>query len=315
MTDTTARVLQLLGLLQHRSLWSGEELAERLGVTTRSVRRDVERLRDLGYPVRASAGVGGGYQLGAGGTMPPLLLDPDEAVAVTLSLRLAAGGAVTGVEEPALRALAKLDQVLPTRLRGEVEALAESVISVDGGGVPVDAALLTTLARACRDRVLLDLGYRSRQGTSTQRRVEPYHLVSMGRRWYLLAFDLQRLDWRTFRIDRIASNTLHPTTLRFTRRRCPDPVEHVREAVLRSPYRYLARLRLHAPMDEVLDRVPQNAGVLTDLGDRTCELETGAESLDYLIIESLWLGVPFEVIDPPELAEHLGRVRDRLRQP
>lgn len=317
MTDTTGRVLRLLGLLQNRSMWTGPELAERLGVTTRSVRRDVERLRELGYPVRASAGIGGGYQLGAGGTMPPLLLDPDEAVAVTVSLRLAAGGSVTGVEEAALRALAKLDQVLPPRLRGEVEALGQAVVAVEGAGVPVDAGLLSTVSRACRDHLLADFDYRARDGSSSARRVEPYRVVAMGRRWYLLAHDRDRDDWRSFRLDRVRPESLHVTTFAFAPRPVPDPVRYIQDAVLRSPYPHLARLRIHAPYDEVVPHVPQNAGAVTDLGDGTCELETGADSLDYLILESLRLGAPFEVLDPPELrgrAAELAALLQRAAQ-
>lgn len=313
MTDTTARVLQLLGLLQARAMWSGEELADRLGVTTRSVRRDVERLRGLGYPVRASAGVGGGYQLGAGGKLPPLLLDPDEAVAVAVSLRLAAGGSVRGVEGSALRALAKLDQVLPARLRGEVEAISDAVVSVDGGGAPVEAALLSTVARACRDRVLLDFAYVARDGSSSSRRVEPYRAVTMGRRWYLLAYDPDRQDWRSFRLDRVAADSVRATSFRFAPRPAPDPVAYVRESVVRSPYRYVARLRLHAPAAEMGERIPQNAGTLTDLGDGTCELETGADTLDHLLLDTLWLDVPFDVLEPPELRERARELSGRLQ--
>jgi predicted DNA-binding transcriptional regulator YafY len=313
MTDTTARVLQLLGLLQGRAMWTGPELAERLGVTTRSVRRDVERLRRLGYPVRASTGVGGGYQLGAGGKLPPLLLDPEEAVAVTVSLRLAAGGSVTGVEESALRALAKLDQVLPASLRSEVEAINQAVVAVEGVSAPVEARLLSTVARACRDRVLLDFAYLARDGQASTRRVEPYRVVAMGRRWYLLAHDVEREDWRSFRLDRVKVGSEHATTLRFTPRAAPDPAAYVRDSVLRSPYRYVARLRLHAPLDDMAARVPQNAGLLTDLGDGTCLLETGAETLDYLVIETLWLGVPFDVLDPPELRDRARELAERLR--
>ena len=312
MSDTTARALQLLGLLQSRAMWTGEELAERLGVTTRSVRRDVDRLRRLGYPVRASTGLGGGYQLGAGGKLPPLLLDPDEAVAVTVSLRVAAGGSVTGGEEAALRALAKLDQVLPASLRGEVEAISEAVVAVEGVSAPVPASLLSDVARACRDHVLLDFTYRDRSGEESSRRVEPYRVVTMGRRWYLLAHDTGKGDWRSFRLDRVDPDSVHALTFRFTPRPAPDPVEYVRQSVLRSPYRYVARLRLHAPLDDIAARVPQNAGALTDLGDGTCELETGAETLDYLAIETLWLGVPFEVLEPPELKDKVRELGTRL---
>lgn len=313
MSDTTARVLQLLGLLQSRAMWTGEELSVRLGVTTRSVRRDVERLRRLGYPVRASTGVGGGYQLGAGGKLPPLLLDPDEAVAVTVSLRLAAGGSVTGLAESALRALAKLDQVLPSTLRGEVEAISQAVIAVEGVSAPVEARLISAIARACRDHVIVRFDYLSRDGTPSSRRVEPYRVVAMGRRWYLLAYDAQKEDWRSFRLDRVDATSLHPTTFGFTPRSAPDPVDYIRDSVIRSPYRHVARLRLHLPIAEAATRVPQNAGTLTDLGDGTCELETGAETLDYLAIETLWLDVPFEVLDPPELRERTLELSERLR--
>ena len=195
MSETTSRVLQLLGLLQSRRVWKGEELAERLGVTTRSVRRDVERLRDLGYPVYASKGHGGGYQLGAGAALPPLLLDPDEAVAMAVCLRLAAGGSVAGVGESALRALSKLDQVMPSRLRSQVSAVHDATVTLtwSSSDSPVEPDVLMTLARACRDREQVSAAYVDRAGSVTQRRLEPYQLVTTGKRWYLLAFDRDRI--------------------------------------------------------------------------------------------------------------------------
>src|SRR5882724_2280731 len=178
VSETTSRVLQLLGLLQSRRVWTGEELAERLAVTTRSVRRDVERLRDLGYPVHASKGHGGGYQLGAGAALPPLLLDPDEAVAMAVCLRLAAGGSVAGVGESALRALSKLHQVMPARLRSQVAAVHDSTVTLTPNAInPVDPEVLMPLARACRDHEHVDAGYTDRAGAATQRRLEPYQLV------------------------------------------------------------------------------------------------------------------------------------------
>ena len=209
MTDSspgpTERVLALLALLQQRQTWSGSELAERLGTTTRTVRRDVDRLRELGYPVNATQGVAGGYRLGAGRALPPLLLDDAEAVAVAVSLRLAAGGTVAGASEAALRALTKLDQVLPSRLRHRVRGIHDSISTLPGSAAAeaVDADALVAIAGACRDQVRLEFAYADRSGAGTQRRVEPYALVATGRRWYLMAYDLDRDDWRTFRLDRI----------------------------------------------------------------------------------------------------------------
>ena len=247
MSETTSRVLQLLGLLQSRRVWTGEELAERLGVTTRSVRRDVERLRDLGYPVHASKGHGGGYQLGAGAALPPLLLDPDEAVAMAVCLRLAAGGSVAGVGESALRALSKLDQVMPSRLRSQVSAVHDATVTLtwNSSDSPVEPDVLMTLARACRDREHISAGYVDRAGNVTQRRLEPYQLVTTGKRWYLLAFDRDRQDWRSLRLDRMRDVRAHGST--FVARNAPDAAAYVRRSISASPYRHVARVRYFAP--------------------------------------------------------------------
>lgn len=232
---TTGRVLQLLGLLQSRRVWSGDELAARLGVTGRSVRRDVERLRDLGYPVHASKGHGGGYQLGAGAALPPLLLDPDEAVAMAVCLRVAAGGSVAGVGESALRALTKLDQVMPSRLRSQVAAVHDATTTLTTGQSDelVDPDVLMTLARASRDHEHVSAGYVDRDGNTTQRRLEPYQLVTTGRRWYLLCFDRDREDWRSLRLDRMADVVARGST--FRPREAPDAARYVRRAITASP--------------------------------------------------------------------------------
>src|SRR5919112_4358487 len=213
--DTSERLLKLLSLLQARPDWSGPELAERLEVTGRTVRNDVERLRRLGYPVLASPGVGGGYRLGAGASLPPLLLDDEEAVAVTVGLRTATGGAIAGIEEASLRALAKLEQVLPARLRRRVSTLQTYTVPVprDDTGPTVDTEVLMVLAAVCRDRERLRFDYADNSGAATVRAVEPYRLVSWGRRWYLFAWDLDRDDWRTFRVDRMQPRI--PTGPRF----------------------------------------------------------------------------------------------------
>ena len=261
MAETTARVLQLLGLLQSRPVWSGPELAARLGVTVRSVRRDVERLRELGYPVRSAKGVGGGYQLGPGQGLPPLLLDPDEAVAVAVCLSLAAGGSVAGIDEAALRTLSKLDQVLPARLRAQVAAVQQATETLDTTATPADPATLMTLARGCRDHHRVRFGYVDHAGEQTARTVEPYRLVATGRRWYLLAHDVDRDDWRTFRLDRMRD--VETTTWTFRPREAPDAREHVARAISRAPYPLEVRVRYDVPADVVRAQVPATAATVS----------------------------------------------------
>src|SRR5690242_7653356 len=192
MANTSSRTLRLLSLLQTHRYWPGPELADRLGVSARTLRRDVDRLRELGYPVEAQRGLEGGYQLGAGASLPPLVLEDDEAVALALGLRLAAQGAVDGIEEASVRALAKVGQIMPPRLRRQVEALRTATVPAAwrGGGPNVDAEALTLLAQACRDEERLRFGYTAQNGEQSSRHVEPHRLVSMGRRWYLVAYDL-----------------------------------------------------------------------------------------------------------------------------
>ena len=307
---TTERVLRLLGLLQQRPVWTGPELAARLGVTTRSIRRDVERLRSLGYPVNATQGVGGGYQLGAGRALPPLLLDDEEAIATAVSLRLAAGGTVAGASEAAVRTLAKLDQVLPARLRAEVRALHDAIATLDGGRVEVDADALLVLARATRDAVRVEFGYAGRAGIPGPRRVEPYGLVATGRRWYLLAWDLDRDDWRSFRLDRMSG--VVASTWRFTPREHPDPAAHVQAAVTTTTYPVQARIRVHAAYDEVLARTtPASATVERESGS-TCLLAAGSHDLYSLALHIGMLGWDFEVLEPEELREAVAELGGRF---
>lgn len=308
---TAGRVLRLLGLLQRHPVWTAAELALELGVTDRSVRRDVERLRALGYPVSAEPGVGGGYRLGAGRELPPLLLDDDEATATAVSLRLAAGGKVSGIGDAALRALAKLDQVMPPRLRSEVHAVDESTDTLLGTA-EIDVDTLSTLARACRDHCRVHFCYTSSGGEEQSRRVEPVRMVATGWRWYLMAYDLDREDWRTFRLDRMRE--VEPTTWRFRLREHPDPVEYVQESVTVSPYRHLARVRLHAPVEEVRRRVPpQVARVETDAAEGCCLLIAGADDLNWLATHIALLDVEAEILEPPELRDAADRLARRLR--
>ena len=307
---TIERVLRLLALLPRRPSWTAAELAAELGVTDRSVRRDVERLRAVGYPVQATAGVGGGYQLGAGTRLPPLILDDEEAIATAVSLRMAAGGTVAGADEAALRALAKLDQVMPPRLRAEVRAVHGATETLVGPGVEIDAELLVTLARACRDAVRVRFRYAGRDGAERERTVEPVRMVATGRRWYLMARDVDRDDWRTFRLDRMREVTA--TTWRFRPREHPDPVAYVQRSVTEAPYRHLARVRVHAPPDEVRQLVPPQVGRVEDDRDGWCVLITGGVDLEWLAVHVTRLNVEVEVLEPPELREVAAQLARRL---
>jgi predicted DNA-binding transcriptional regulator YafY len=314
MSETTGRVLQLLGLLQARRVWTGEELAERLNVTTRSVRRDVERLRDLGYPVHASTGHGGGYQLGAGAALPPLLLDPDEAVAMAVCLRLAAGGSVAGVGESALRALSKLDQVMPSRLRSQVSAVHDATVTLpsNSSDSPVEPDVLMTLARACRDREHVEVSYVDRAGNPTRRRLEPYQLVTTGRRWYLLAFDRDRADWRSLRLDRMADVTARGST--FTARPAPDAAEYVRHSISASPYRYITRVRYRASQEVLAQHFSASSARIEPAGPDACIVTTGADDPERMAIYLAMPGIDFDVLEPPEVVRAVRSVAERLQR-
>ncbi len=307
--DTTARVLSLLSLLQSRPVWTGPELAQRLGVTTRSIRRDVDRLRELGYPVRATSGIGGGYQLGAGARLPPLLLDDEEAVAVAVSLRLAAGGTVAGASEAALRTLTKLDQVMPPRLRAEVRAIAAATQVLPGSEVEVDGEILLDCARACRDHARLDFDYAPAHGETTRRRTEPYRLVATGRRWYLFAFDCDRADWRTFRLDRMGD--VRVTTWRFRPQPHPDPADHVQRSITTSPYRFVARLRVRAGEREVRARLSPATARVERLDETCCLVEAGGDDPDGIAWHLAGLDLPFDVLGPPALREAFAALGER----
>lgn len=314
MLETSARLLRLLSLLQAHREWSGAELAERLGVTARTVRRDVDRLRELGYPVNASPGTGGGYQLGAGAELPPLLLDDDEAVAVAVGLRTAAGQGIEGIGETSVRALAKLEQVLPDRLRRRVGALNAFTVPMLRGAQPsaVDPAVLAELAHLCRDAERLRFEYHSHEGAASRRTVEPYRLVCTERRWYLVAWDVGREDWRTFRVDRITPKPPHGP--RFTPREPPaeDLAAYVSKGVSTSVYAMQSAVRLLVPLHEAAERISPSAGTLEADGEDACILRSGAPNLDVMVIHLMMTGVPFEVLEPAELIETIEAARDRL---
>jgi predicted DNA-binding transcriptional regulator YafY len=315
MLETSARLLRLLSLLQAHREWSGADLAESLGVTPRTVRRDVDRLRELGYPVHASPGTGGGYQLGVGAELPPLLLDDDEAVAVAVGLRTAAGQGIEGIGETSVRALTKLEQVLPHRLRRRVGALnAFTVPMLRGGPQPstVDPAVLTELANLCRDAERLRFEYRDHGGAPTRRTVEPHRLVCSERRWYLVAWDLDREDWRTFRVDRITPKPPHGP--RFAPRTPPadDLAAYVSRGVSTRAYAAHAVIRLLAPLHEAVERISPTAGTLEADSPESCILRTGAASLDVMVVHVMMTGFEFEVLEPVELIEAIRTAHDRL---
>lgn len=314
MLETSARLLRLLSLFQGRRYWSGAELSERLEVTPRTLRRDVDRLRSLGYPVDSSSGTAGGYQLGAGATLPPLLLDDDEAVAVAVGLRTAASGTITGIEEASVRALSKLRQVLPTRLRRRITALHSFILPMASGGPTVDAETLSIIAGACRDFEKLRFGYSSRDGAPSVREVEPHRLVHTGRRWYLAAWDLDRNNWRTFRVDRMEARIA--TGDRFAPRDPPegDFAAFVSRSVGVAPYSFQARITLHAPVTQVGEHVPPAVGTLRQIDEHSCELRTGATCLDGLALHLARIGFEFTVHEPPELVERMRWLAERFRR-
>jgi predicted DNA-binding transcriptional regulator YafY len=299
---TSARLLRLLSLLQTPRDWTGAELADRLEVSPRTIRNDVERLRALGYPVHATRGSVGGYRLEAGASLPPLLLEDDEAVAVAIGLRTATGGAVTGIEETSLRALAKLEQVLPPRLRRQVNTLQRVTLHVRRRPTStIDPAVLTELARLARDHFTLRFDYSDRRQTSSQRRVEPYRIVNAGQRWYLVAWDLDRDDWRTFRVDRMRDG-MSPGP-RFTPRALTDAdVEAlVARGVPIQARSHQARILVHAPAADLAERFGPWLGTITAVDDTSCILETGADNLEMLVGYLGLLGADFSISEPPEL--------------
>jgi predicted DNA-binding transcriptional regulator YafY len=310
--ETSARLLQLLSLLESRGSWTGPGLAERLDVGVRTLRRDVDRLRRLGYPVHASPGVAGGYRLGAGAELPPLLLDDEEAVAVAVALRTAAAGTVSGIEETSIRALTKLEQLLPSRLRRRVNAVQTYTVAMNSPGEAVAPDVLALIAAACRDHERLRFRYRSHHGVESRRTVEPHRLVHLGRRWYLVAWDVDRRAWRTLRVDRMAAGI--GTDRRFTPRNPParDIGGYVAEAVSVARDRYQARIVLHAPLETLRSRVPPTYGTLEAIDERTCLLRTGADWLGGLAVYVAVIGVDFEVLEPPELVEEVRVLADRF---
>ncbi|HEX6238352.1 MAG TPA: YafY family protein [Acidimicrobiales bacterium] len=311
MLETSARLLRLLSLLQARPSWTGPELAERLAITERTVRRDVARLRDLGYPVDAEPGPYGGYRLGRGGALPPLLLDDDEAVAIAVGLRVAADGSVSGLDDATVSALAKLEQVLPARLAARVHTVHEATAELRGRDPDrVDADRLVALARACRAGERLRLGYADRAGRGSERLVDPYRLVRAGPRWYLVVRDVDRSAWRTFRVDRVTSAS--STGVRAELADPPDPVDLVARGMAVGPYPLVARVRLPLGEAEALAVVPRTVGVHQPEGPGATVVEIGGGHIGGMVRYLAGLGTPLEVLDPPELRSALAAHAERL---
>lgn len=300
MGDTPGRMLELLGLLQARASWSGAELAQRLEITERTVRRDMDRLRTLGYPVEAIPGRYGGYRLGRGGSLPPLLLNDDEAVAVAIGLRAAVDGTIAGLEESAVSVLAKLDQLLPVRLSRRVRAVHESTASVLGRprAERVEAAALVVLAAACSARERVRFDYVDKGGKPSRRLVEPLGVVRTGARWYLAARDIDRADWRTFRLDRIRN--VDNVGTRFELYDPPDPVSLVTDGLSSMAYPFTARIRLPVPVQEATRLIPRTLAVFESRDDTTV-VDLGSMSMERMVSYLAGLRPPCEVLDPPEL--------------
>lgn len=310
MSDPGSRLLRLLGLLGARPWATAQDLADRLEVTTRTVRRDITRLRDLGYPVDSLAGPGGGYGFGRGGRLPPLVLDEGEAVAVAIGLRLVGRASVTGAEDAAEVASTKLEQLLSPTAAARVDAVVGSMLVLDAAREAVDADLLGRIAAAAHARHQLRLRYRDRAGTPSDRLIAPYRLVHTRGRWYLVAHDPAQGEWRTFRVDRVDGVTLtgRPAVLIDP----PDALDHVARSVSTAPYRHQARVRVHADAARVSERVPPDVGVVEAAAGGACTLTTGGDHLDAIAGHLVMLGLPFTVLDPPELIAHMAEVGRRL---
>jgi predicted DNA-binding transcriptional regulator YafY len=309
MADPAARLLRLLGLLQRRALWSGTDLAEHLDVDVRTLRRDVDKLRTLGYQIEGAPGATGGYRLTGGTDVPPLMFDDDETMAVAVVLGASAVSAVPGIERGVLGALAKLDRLLPPRLREQLHALRATTVPLVSPTELVSTECLIQLAQACEHHLCVHFSYTAQDQPTTERRVEPHRLVATERRWYLVAHDLDRNDWRTFRVDRIASVTVPGHT--FIPRPLDDAAQMVAEGITTAPYAHRAVVTLDAPIDDVARFIGPHVGILRDEHGHT-RAELGFDDFAWVLGYLIGLGMDFEILEPPELRRHVGALGTRL---
>jgi predicted DNA-binding transcriptional regulator YafY len=321
MAESAARLLLLLELLQTKPSWTGAELSARLGVTDRTLRRDVDRLRGLGYPVQSVRGSAGGYRLGRGARLPPLLLSEGEAVAVAMALRAVAGSAVAGpaphdaepglgeavsVPELAASALAKLDHLMPERPRQRVDAVRRTALALPRAVASAEPGIFAALALACRREHRVRFAYTDHHGRPSDRHVEPYRLVHSGRYWYLAARDLDRDDWRVFRADRIGR--VRETGVRFVVDGGLDAVALVAAAVATGPYPQHAKILLHVAAERAVEYFPPSSAVIEALDGQSCVLSVGAESVDAIVLHLGLAGYEFSVLEPPRLRTRLSEL-------
>ncbi|MDO5618869.1 helix-turn-helix transcriptional regulator [Kocuria sp.] len=311
MSHTTRRTLRLLALLQSRQVWTGAELAQELDITVRSVRRDVQRLRDLGYPVSADRGHAGGYRLGQGNQLPPLLLEPDEAVAVGVGLRLASSTGMPGVDKVAARSTERLEQLVHAPLRERIRTIAQAVEVVSDGGPTADVEILWTLSQGISESLEVRMDYVARDHTETRRRVEPYRVLVFGNRWYFFAWDLDRQDWRTFRLDRIQSARL--STFVFQPRPTPNIQDFIQRAVTTEPYHHVVRVRFMVPRAQVEPHLPKCSGILEDDGAQACIWTTGADDLTWLAGFLAAMDHDLRVLEPADLLAAMQDLTTRLQ--
>lgn len=319
MNETTERLLAVLSALQSRPRWSGPDLAAHLDVTVRTIRRDVDRLRSLGYAINSDIGAAGGYRLGVGGTAsPPLMLDADEAVAIAISLRASPAANLTGVEDAVARVLTKLEQITPARIRPHLVAIENATVTMPGTSDPLDPDVFVAISRACRSADVVTIHYRDGKGRTTERSIEPYRSVHAGRNWYVVARDrdaARRADddgWRTLRLDRISE--VRETGHRADHTDPPDPVAFVQRGISTAPYAHHARIELFAPIEHVTTLIPSTVGVLEQIDDTTTMFITGSNDLDMIVLHLARLDLAFRVIEPVELGERLITLADRLRE-